>query len=86
MPPRAERVLAQMRQRKRNWPRRDVVRVLRWAGFIEDTERGRGSHVFFIHSEYRHLNLVVPSTDPVRIYIVNRLLAIMDELGELEKD
>ena len=60
--------------------------VLRWAGFVEETERGRGSHVFIIHSEYRHLNLIVPSADPVRLYIVNRLLTIMDELNELERD
>ena len=79
-------MLAQMRQRQRNWSRRDVVRVLRWAGFVEETERGRGSHVFFKHSEFRHLNLIIPSADPVRIYIVNRLLDIMDELHELERD
>ncbi len=79
-------MLAQMRQRQRNWSRRDVVMVLRWAGFVEETERGRGSHVFFIHAKYRRLNLVLPSADPVRIYIVNRLLDIMDELRELERD
>lgn len=79
-------MLAQMRQRQRNWSRRDVVRVLRWAGFVEESERGRGSHVFFIHSEFRRLNLIVPSTDPVRVYIVKRLLTLMDELHELERD
>ena len=74
-----------MRQRQRNWSRRDVVRVLLWAGFLEETERGRGSHVFFIHSEFRHLNLVIPAADPVRVYVVKRLLTV-DELNELERD
>ncbi len=82
MPTKAERKLAQMRQHPRNWARRDVVRVLRQKGFIEDTERGRGSHVMFYHKEFEDLDLFLPSDDPVAIYIVKQLLALTEELRE----
>lgn len=82
MPTKAEKKLAQMRQHPRNWARRDVVRVLRWEGFIEDTERGRGSHVMFFHREYQDLDLFLPSDDPVAIYVIKQLLALVAELRE----
>ncbi|MCE2470461.1 MAG: type II toxin-antitoxin system HicA family toxin [Anaerolineae bacterium] len=58
------------------------MRVLRWAGYVEETERGRGSHVIYYHPDFPHLDLVLPSSDPVRIYIVKRLLQVVDELNE----
>ncbi len=85
MPAKATRILAQMRQRQRNWARRDIVRVLRWKGFVEELHRGRGSHVYYYHPDYPQLDFVLPSDDPVRIYIVKRLLEIVDELSTLRR-
>lgn len=82
MPSKAEKKLAQMRQHPRNWARRDVVRVLRWKGFVEDKERGRGSHVMFFHKDFHDLDFVLPSDDPVAIYVVKRLLTLTEELRE----
>lgn len=82
MPRKADKQLDQMRQHPRNWARRDVVRVLRRKGFIEDKERGRGSHVMFYHKEFQDLDLFLPSDDPVAIYIVKQLLALAEELRE----
>ena len=82
MPSKAEKKLAQMRQHPRNWARRDVVRVLRWKGFVEDKERGRGSHVMFYHEKYQDLDLFLPSDDPVAIYVVKQLLALAEQLRE----
>ena len=84
MPTKAERKLAQMRRHPRNWARRDVVRVLRQKGFIENTERGRGSHVLFFHKEFDDLDLILPADDPVAIYIVKQLLALAEELRQRE--
>ncbi|MDE2820013.1 MAG: type II toxin-antitoxin system HicA family toxin [Chloroflexota bacterium] len=80
MPGKADKKLEQMRQHPRNWARRDVVRVLRRKGFIEDKERGRGSHVMFYHKEFEDLDLFLPSDDPVAIYVVKQLLALAEEL------
>ena len=85
MPTKAEKKLAQMRQRQRNWARRDVVKVLRWEGFVEETDRGRGSHVFYFHPDFPQLDLTLPSDDPVRIYIIKRLLELTDELRKLRE-
>lgn len=82
MPAKADKKLEQMRQHPRNWARRDVVRVLRRKGFIEDKERGRGSHVMFYHKEFQDLDLFLPSDDPVAIYVVKQLLALADALRE----
>lgn len=82
MPRKADKKLAQMRQHPRNWARHDVVRVLRQIGFIEDKERGRGSHVMFYHKVHQDLDLFLPSADPVAIYIVKQLLALAEELRE----
>lgn len=82
MPKKADRKLQQMRQNPRNWARREVVRVLRWKGFIEDKERGRGSHVMFYHEEFQELDLFLPSDDPVAIYVVKQLLELAEELRE----
>lgn len=85
MPAKAEKKLAQFRQSPRNRARRDVVRVLRWKGFVEETERGRGSHVIFYHPDFPDLDLTLPSNDPVAIYIVKQLLVLIDKLCELRK-
>lgn len=82
MPRKADKKLDQMRRHPRNWARRDVVRVLRQKGFIENTERGRGSHVLFYHKEFDDLDLILPADDPVAIYIVKQLLALAEELRE----
>ena len=60
------------------------MRVLRQKGFIENSERGRGSHVLFYHKDYDDLDLILPADDPVAIYIVKQLLALTEELRERE--
>ena len=83
MPGKAEKKLAQMRLHKRNWARRDVVRVLRWEGFVEQKDRGRGSHVLYYHPDFPQLDVYLPENDPVRIYVINLLLSRTDELRKL---
>lgn len=85
MPAKAKKQLARMRHNQRNWALRDVKRVLRWKGFIEETERGRGSHVIFYHPDFPELDLTLPSKEPVGIYIVKRLLELTDELCKLRR-
>lgn len=73
-------LVAKMRKHKRNNPRRDVLRAYKFLGFIEDPERGRGSHVMLFHPDYPEVDATVVDRDPSPMYVVEQLLENVDEI------
>ena len=73
-------LVAKMRKRRRNNPRRDVLRAYKFLGFVEDPERGRGSHVMLFHPDHPEVDATVVGRDPSPIYVVDQLLENVDEI------
>ena len=80
-----EKLIAQLRVRKRNTRFRDLERMLLRLGFAERRSKKGTSHFVFSHPRLmQHVTLVSHGkNDPVPIYQVNDVIKALEELDEL---
>lgn len=83
MATRADKILRKMRRKKSNHPARDVWTVYKEYGFIEERDRGKGSHRLVRHKEHKHLFATLPNDGTAAIYVVKQLLKNISDLERL---
>lgn len=83
MPPKAEKLLAQMRQSTKNWKRHDLETLYKGFGFI--IQSGRGPHDKVYHPDFPALVTALPRHKELANYQITQAIGLIDKLLALKK-
>lgn len=83
MPPKAEKLLAQMRQSKKNWKRHDLETLYKGFGF--KIESSRGPHDKVYHPDFPMLVTSLPRHKELANYNVTQAISLIERLQSLQK-
>lgn len=83
MPSKAEKLLALMRQSKKNWKRKDLETLYEGFGFI--IKSGRGPHDRVSHPDYPVLFTSLPRHRELANAYITQAIDMIDQLLALQK-
>jgi|GEM_PF-774863 len=83
MPPKAEKILAQLRQSSKNCKRRDLETLYKGFGFIIESSRGPHDKVY--HPDFPMLITALPRHNELANYNISQAIALIDKLLSLKK-
>ncbi len=83
MPSKAEKLLAQMRQSKKNWKRKDLETLYEGFGFT--IKSGRGPHDRVFHPDFPQLFTSLPRHRELANAYIAQAIALIEQLVALQK-